>query len=301
MTIQEEIQKLKAQKNAVILAHYYTRPEVQEAADFVGDSLGLTLEAAKTSASVIVFCGVHFMAETAKMLNPGKTVLLPDIDAGCPMAEMAGAEGLKKLKARHPGAVVVTYVNSTAAVKAESDICCTSSNALKVLDSIPEDKTVIFVPDKHLGSYVAEVSGRKNIILWEGFCPVHQKMDSAKILDLKSSYPEAVFVVHPEAPKSIRDLADFVGSTEQILKYCAQSGSAQIIVGTESGILHQLQKRSPGKKFIPASDDLICPNMKKNNLLKLKAALENGEPQILLDPDLAARSALPIRRMMDLS
>lgn len=297
--LKQKILKLKEERNAVILVHVYQRGEIQEIGDFVGDSLGLCVEAAKTDADVIVFCGVHFMAESAKLLNPNKTVLLPRMDAGCPMADMATADKLRTMKEENPNAVVVTYVNSTADVKAESDICCTSSNAVKVVNSIPEDKDIIFVPDKHLGSYVAEKTGR-DIKLWPGFCPTHQRILPEYIAKLKEEHPEAYVLVHPESPKETRDTADFIGSTEQIFQECLKSDKKVFIIGTEEGILYRLKKHCPDKTFIHATKLAECKNMKKIKLEHVLASLENMTPEVDMDGPLIEKALKPLKRMMEL-
>lgn len=294
------IRDLKKQLGAVILVHYYQPKEIQDLGDFVGDSLGLCIEASKTDADTIVFCGVHFMAESAKLLNPDKLVLLPALDAGCPMADMAEAEDLKRMKEDNPGAVVVTYVNSTAAVKAESDICCTSSNAVRVVNTIPEDRDIIFVPDQNLGKYVMEQTGR-NLILWPGYCPVHhERVDADDIREKKQKHPDALVLVHPECTPEVTAVADFVGSTSQILSYAAESDSREFIIGTEQGILYPLRERNPDKEFFLASDRMICYNMKKIDLGILTKAMEEKNFPIDIDPEVAERAVRPIRKMVDL-
>lgn len=293
----EEIRALKKERNAVILAHLYQRPEVQEIADYTGDSLGLSQEAAKTDADVIVFCGVHFMAETAAILSPEKTVLLPEVKAGCPMADMVTADALRLKKAEYPDAVVVCYVNSSADVKAESDICCTSANAVKVVQSIPEDKRILFVPDRNLGHYVG-LKANRDIILWEGYCNTHDKLTAGDIKAAKKEHSEAVVLIHPECRPDVVALADQVFSTSGMIKYAEQSETQEFIIGTESGILYELQKRCPDKKFYMASNKLVCPNMKATSLDKVKWALEEMQPRIMV-PDYIRDKALgAVERMI---
>lgn len=298
----EKIKELKKRRNAIILAHNYQRGEVQDIADFTGDSLGLSQQAAKTDADVIVFCGVHFMAETAAILCQQKMVLLPDKHAGCPMAAMITAHKLVEKKKLHPGAKVVCYVNTTAAVKAESDICCTSSNAKRVVSSIPEDEEILFIPDKSLGDYVASQLGRK-IILWEGYCPTHHRILACDILRLKEKYPGAKIVVHPECTPDVIALADCVASTTGIAKYAREvnvNGEA-IIVGTENGILHRLHKENPRKKFLSVTPLAECPNMKLNTLEKVLWALEDLEFHVTIPKDIAEKALRAIQRMLELS
>ena len=291
--LKNEIRRLLAQRNAVLLAHNYMRDEVQEVADITGDSLALSMEAAKTAAEVIVFCGVHFMAESASILAPEKTVLLPRLDAGCPMADMVTEEGLRELKARHPGVPVVTYVNSSAAVKAESDICCTSANAQKVVSSLP-DKEVIFVPDRNLGQYVARFSD-KTFHFWEGFCPTHERLKAEEVARLKHEHPDALFVCHPECNPAVVALADHVCSTTGMYSFCKESGAAKFIIGTEAGILFRLKKENPHKEFILASSALICPNMKLTSLEDIVAALTTMSPVVKVPEEIR----LPAKRALD--
>lgn len=295
---QEEIRRLKKERNAVILAHYYQRPEVQDVADFIGDSLQLSQQAAATDADVIVFCGVHFMAESAAILSPDKIVLLPEERAGCPMADMVTAEALRQKKQEHPEAVVVCYVNSAADVKAESDICCTSSNAVKVVNSLPPEQPILFIPDKNLGNWVARQTGRNNIILWEGWCNTHDRLTREDILAAKEAHPEALVLVHPECRPDVVDLADGVFSTAGIINYARNSEAREFIIGTESGILHQLQKNCPDKQFYLASNKLICPNMKSTTLPKVKYALEEMEPRITVLPEIRDRALNALERML---
>ena len=293
----DELQRLKARRNAVILAHNYQRPEVQDAADFVGDSLELSRKAAQVKADVILFCGVHFMAETAAILCPGKTVLVPDEHAGCPMANMITVRELKHAKRLHPNAVVVCYVNSSAAVKAESDVCCTSANAVAVVKSIPPGKEVLFVPDKSLGSYVSKQLGRP-MILWPGYCPTHHRILADEIQRLKAAHPAAMVVVHPECTDDVIAVADYVASTTGILRYCRETNAAEFIVGTEIGIQHRLQKDSPAKEFHMLTALADCPNMKLNTIEKMIWALEDMAPEVSVDPETAARARRAIERML---
>ena len=295
----EDILQLKKERKAVILAHNYQIPEVQDIADFSGDSLGLSQEAAKTEAEIILFCGVHFMAETAAILCPGKTVLIPDLNAGCPMANMITLRQLKELKKKHPEAMIVTYINSKAEIKAESDYCCTSSNAIKVVQSIPEDKEIIFIPDKYLGSYVASQT-RRNLILWEGFCPTHRRILPEDILKRKALYPKAEVIVHPECIPEVIAMADKVLSTTGICKYAKESKSEEFIIGTEIGILHKLKKENPEKKFYPASELADCPNMKLNNLEKLLWSLQDLIYRVEVPEDIAQGAKRSIDRMLEL-
>ncbi|HUU44079.1 MAG TPA: quinolinate synthase NadA, partial [Planctomycetota bacterium] len=265
MTIEARIAELKAGRNAVILVHNYSRGDVQDVGDFVGDSLGLSREAARTRARVILFCGVHFMAETAKIISPDKLVIVPDLNAGCPMANMVTVRELRAMKQKHPDAVVVTYVNSSAAVKAESDVCCTSANAVQVVASIPADREILFVPDRNLGRWVAHETGRE-MILWDGYCPTHQRIVPDQVRRVKAQHPQALFVCHPECPWETIELADHVGSTTGILRFCAGSDAREFIIGTEIGLLHRLQQESPGKTFHMLTALADCPNMKLNTL-----------------------------------
>lgn len=290
------LQELKQQRNAVILAHYYQRDEIQDAADFVGDSFQLSQQAAATAADVIVFCGVHFMAESAAILSPTKIVLLPEPRAGCPMADMIDVDGLRAFKAQHPGAAVVSYVNTTAAVKAESDICCTSANALKVVNSL-DAKSVIFTPDRNLGRYIARYTD-KEIIVWEGYCNTHDHLTLAKLLMIKAEHPAALVVVHPECRPEISQAADFVSSTFGMIKFVRESTAEEFIIGTEGGLLHLLQKENPGKRFYLASPDLICPNMKANTLSKVVRSLETMEPQITVPEEIRLKAVRALDRML---
>ena len=295
--IKEEIRELLNKHNAVLLAHNYMRDEVQEIADITGDSLGLSIEAAKTSADVIVFCGVHFMAESAAILSPDKKVLLPRPDAGCPMADMVTAEGLEQLKARHPGVPVVTYVNSTAEVKAHSDICCTSANATKVVKSLPDQK-IIFAPDRNLGSFVAKSVPDKEFIYWDGYCPTHERMTVEAVLAKKAQYPEALFICHPECAPRITALADQACSTSGMYDYCRTSPARQFIIGTEAGILYRLRLENPDKEFILASPALFCPNMKLTSLEDVLLSLQTLTPVITVPEDIRLRARQALDRML---
>jgi quinolinate synthase len=298
-SLADMIQKLKEEKDAIILAHNYQRGEVQDIADFVGDSLQLSIEASKVLNSIIVFCGVHFMAETAKILNPDKMVLLPDSDAGCPMADMITADQLRELKEKHPGAAVICYVNSTAEVKALSDICCTSSNAIKVVESIPDGRDIIFIPDKYLGSYVQGKTGRK-MIFWNGYCPTHIRINAKQIIELKKKHLDSEVIVHPENTPEVIEIADRVESTGGMLKYMKDSDNKSFIVGTEVGIIHRLKKENPDKEFIPAFARAICPNMKLINLEKVLWSLEGEETKIEVPEAIAVKAKSAIDRMIAL-
>lgn len=293
----EEIKRLKEKRRAVILSHVYQRPEVQEVADYVGDSLGLSQQAAKTDAEVIVFCGVHFMAESAAILSPEKTVLLPEIHAGCPMADMVTAEDLRAEKQAVPGAIVVCYVNTSAEVKAESDIACTSANAVKVVDSLPPDQPVLFVPDRNLGRYVAGRTGRE-LHLWPGCCNTHDKLTREDILAAKEAHPRALVLVHPECRPEVTALADAVASTTGMLRFAGESGAGEFIVGTEAGILHQFHKQCPGKKFFLASPKLICPDMKATTLDKVHRALVALEPRVTVSAEIRQKALRSLERML---
>ena len=299
-SIIEKISELKKKHNAVILAHNYQRGEIQDVADFVGDSLGLSQQAARTDADLIVFCGVHFMAETAALLSPDKTVIMPDEHAGCPMASMITARELREKKKHYPNAKVVCYVNTTAAVKAESDICCTSSNAVKIVSSIPEDEDIIFVPDKSLGAYVSSCLGRE-MIYWEGYCPTHHRILADQIVKMKSDHPDAEVVVHPECTPDVIALADHVASTTGILNYAKSSNSKEFVIGTEIGILHRMKKENPDKIFMPVTPLSDCPNMKLNTLEKLLWSLEDIQFVVTVPEEIAIEARKAIQRMLDLS
>ncbi|MHA6481515.1 quinolinate synthase NadA [Paenibacillus sp. strain BS8-2] len=294
--LRERLIQLKKERNAIILAHYYQRDEIQEVADFRGDSFLLAQKAAQTDADVIVFCGVHFMGESAKILAPNKTVIIPDERAGCPMADMVNVDGLRRLKAQHPGATVVTYINSSAEIKAETDICCTSANAVKVVNSVEGDE-VIWVPDKNLGHYVQQNTDKK-MIIWEGYCNTHDMLTVKDVEEMKAKYPNAQFVVHPECRPEVVELGDFVGSTTAIIKYCKESDCQEFIVGTEDGTGYQLRLDSPNKTFHFASKYLVCPNMKVNNLKKLVKCLETMQPQIYVPPHVADQARKSLERML---
>ena len=296
--LQEEILALKEKRDAIILAHNYQRPEVQDIADLTGDSLELARAAAAMKGEVIVFCGVDFMAETAAILAPEKTVLLPAPDACCPMAEMVTADELRFARARHPGAAVVCYVNTTAGVKAESDICCTSANAIDVVNSLEEER-LIFVPDKNLGRYAARFT-KKEILPWEGFCLVHDRYTPANVARAKEAHPGAIVLVHPECRPEVIDLADHVASTSGIVRYVRTSPGTDFIIGTETGILHRLAKECPGKHCFPLSDKAVCVNMKKTSLTHVRDALVTGHPAITVPEEIASRARRAIERMLAL-
>ncbi len=293
----EKIISLKNKRNAVILAHNYMLPEIQDIADFTGDSLGLSKQAATTDADVIVFCGVHFMAETAKILSPEKTVLIPDFSAGCPMADMITADQLREFKKQHPGAVVVCYVNSTAEVKALSDYCCTSGNAVELVSRLPDDKPILFVPDKYLGSFVKLKTG-KNLILWPGYCPTHARIRPQHLIDMKRDNPGAVIMAHPECADAVREVADVLLSTGQMLAFAKNSEFDKFIVATEPGILHSLRKNNPKKEFIDGCE-AECFNMKKITLDKLLYSLENMVYEVTVPKDIAEKARISLDRMLE--
>jgi quinolinate synthase len=301
----EKIAALKRTLNAVILAHYYQEGEIQDIADFIGDSLDLSRRAAETKADVIVFAGVHFMAETAKILNPKKLVLLPDLDAGCSLAEGCPVEEFRAIRKRHPDHVSITYINCSAEVKAESDIICTSSNAEKIIRQIPEDKPIFFAPDRNLGRYLSKKTGR-DMLLWSGSCVVHETFSIKKILGLTLEYPDAEIIAHPECEEPILSRASFVGSTSALLRYIGQSPAARFIVATEPGIIHQMKKSAPAKEFIPAPPEENCacnncPYMKLNTLEKLYRCMLEKSPRIEMDERLRERALAPIQRMLAMS
>jgi len=301
----EEINKLKKEKNAIILAHYYQESEIQEVADYVGDSLGLSKKAAETDAEVIVFAGVHFMAETAKMLNPNKKVILPDLKAGCSLADSCPPHIFRKFKEKHPDHVVVSYINCTAELKTLTDICCTSSNAEHVINSIPANKKIIFAPDRNLGAFLQKKTGR-NMILWNGSCMVHEIFSNEKITKLQIRHPEAKFIAHPECEAHLLDKADFIGSTSQLIKFTKENDAEMFIVATETGILHQMQKESPNKIFIPAPPNNKCacndcPHMKLNTMEKLYLAMKYELPEITLPEWIIKDGIKCIDAMLDIS
>jgi quinolinate synthase len=301
-----EIDRLRREMNAVILAHYYQDPDIQDIADFIGDSLGLSQQAAATEADVIVFAGVHFMAETAKILNPDKLVLLPDLAAGCSLADGCPPAEFRAFVARHPGHKVVSYINCSAETKAMSDVICTSSNAERIVASFPADQPLIFAPDRYLGDWVRRRLGR-DLVLWPGSCEVHETFNEKKLVELKALNPEAAIAAHPECPAGVLQHADYVGSTTGILKFARETAAESIIVVTEAGILHQMQKENPGKRLIPApgADETCncneCPYMKLNTLEKLYLCMRDRRPEITVDPDLARKALVPINRMLELS
>ncbi len=296
----EGIKALREQRNAVILAHLYAVDELQEIADFTGDSLELSRKAAETEAQTIVFCGVGFMAETAKILSPDKAVLLPVMDAGCPMADMIEPEDVLALKKEYPQAVVVCYVNSSAAVKAVSDYCCTSSNSINLVRNIPE-KEIIFIPDNNLGSYVAKQVPEKKIILWKGFCPIHHRLTKKDMENVKKEHPHAPILVHPECRPEVLTKADFVGSTSHILKYARESKVKQFIIGTEMGVRYRLKKENPDKQFIMLSPRLLCPDMKKTKLEDVYQALEEMKNQIHVDEEISKKAVMALNKMLQYS
>lgn len=296
LDIVDKIKMLAKKRDAVILAHNYTRPEIQDLADFVGDSLELSRTAAKLSSKVIVFCGVYFMAETAYILSPDKTVLIPDPYAGCPMADMITGEQLRVLKKNYPNAKVVCYVNSTAEVKAESDICCTSANAVDIVNRV-DSSDIIFVPDKNLGTYVSKMTGKK-LILWQGYCPIHAMIRAEDIIRAKQEHPNAKVVVHPECSEEVISLADAVRSTSGMLRYVKETDSKEFIIGTESGILYRMKKENPGKEFFPVRRDTICVNMKKVTLEKVLDSLENNKHRVTVPEDIRLKALKSIERML---
>ncbi len=300
-----EIERLKKEKNAIILAHYYQEPDIQDVADFIGDSLGLAQQAEKTSADIIVFAGVHFMAETAKIINPNKMVLLPDLKAGCSLSDSAPPALFKLFKDKHPEHLVITYINCSAGMKALSDIICTSSNAEKIIESLPKEQKIIFAPDKNLGAWLNKKTGR-NMMLWNGACMVHEIFSLEKITKLKIRHPDAKVIAHPECEDAVLAVADYIGSTTGLLKYSQESSSNEFIVVTETGILHQMQKVSPKKTFIPAPPNNSCacndcPHMKLNTLEKLYLCMEYELPEITMDEELRIAAKKPIERMLEIS
>jgi quinolinate synthase len=300
-----EINKLKKEKNAIILAHYYQDADIQDIADYIGDSLGLSQEAAKTNADIIVFAGVHFMAETAKILSPGKKVLLPDLNAGCSLADSCPAEKFAEFKKLHPDHLVISYINCSADIKTLTDIVCTSTNAVLIVESLPKDQKIIFAPDKNLGAYINKKTGR-NMLLWNGACMVHEIFSLEEITKLKNQHPGALLLAHPECESNLLDIADYIGSTTGILNYSTRSDAKEFIVATEAGIIHQMQKANPNKSFIPAPTNNLCacndcPHMKLNTLEKLYNCLKFEQPEIVLSDELIDKAKKPILRMLDLS
>ena len=301
----EEIKKLKKEKNAILLAHYYQNDDIQDVADYIGDSLGLAQQAEQTSADIIVFAGVHFMAETAKLLNPKKKVLLPDLKAGCSLAESCPPDEFIKFREKYPDHVVISYINCTAEIKAQTDIICTSTNSLKIVESVPKDKGIIFAPDKNLGAYVMKKTGR-DMILWDGTCMVHEIFSLEKMLDLKEQNPGAEIIAHPECEAAILDVADFIGSTTGLLNYTKESPNNKFIVVTEAGIIHQMELASPNKTFIPAPPNNTCacndcPHMKLNTLEKLYLCMKYEIPEVTIPERLQEAALKPLRRMLEIS
>ena len=300
-----EINKLKKEKNAIILAHYYQDADIQDVADYIGDSLGLSQQAAKTEADIIVFAGVHFMAETAKILCPGKKVLLPDLRAGCSLADSCPADKFAEFKKQYPDHLVISYINCTAELKTLTDIVCTSTNAVQIVESLPKDQKIIFAPDKNLGAYIRKKTGR-DMVLWDGACMVHEIFSLEKIIKLKNQHPNAKLLAHPECEANLLEIADYIGSTTGILNYAGKSSATEFIVATEAGIIHQMQKANPGKTFIPAPPNNSCacndcPHMKLNTLEKLYNCLKYEQPEIILTVGLIEKAKKPIVRMLDLS
>jgi quinolinate synthase len=300
-----EIERLKKEKNAIILAHYYQEPDIQDVADYIGDSLGLAQKAQSTDADLIVFAGVHFMAETAKILNPGKKVVIPDLKAGCSLSDSCPPPLFAQFKAQHPDHLVISYINCSAGIKALSDIICTSSNAQKIVESLPKEQKIIFAPDKNLGAYINKVTGR-NMVLWDGACMVHEIFSVEKITKLKLRHPDAKIIAHPECEEPVLRLADYIGSTTQLLKYTEKDTATEYIVATETGILHQMMKSTPHKTFIPAPPNNSCacndcPHMKRNTLEKIYLCMEYEVPEITMDEELRLAAKKPIDRMLELS
>lgn len=301
----EEIEKLKREKNAVILAHYYQNPDIQDIADYIGDSLGLSQQASKSKADIILFAGVHFMAETAKILNPNTKVILPDLKAGCSLADSCPPNEFKVFREKYPDHLVVSYINCTAEIKALSDIICTSSNAEAIVNSIPADKPILFAPDKNLGRYIMQKTGRK-MVLWDGSCMVHEIFSQQRIQNLKEKNPNALVIAHPECEEPVLKLADYIGSTTALLNFAGKSTAQEFIVATETGIIHQMNKNNPGKTFIPAPPNNNCacndcPHMKLNTLEKVYLCLKNEIPELYMDENLRLKAELPMRRMLDIS
>ena len=300
-----EIEKLKKEKDAIILAHYYQIPEIQDIADYIGDSLGLAQKASETNAKIIVFAGVHFMAETAKMLNPDTKVLLPDLEAGCSLADSCPPDDFKAFKEKYSDHIVISYINTTAAIKTVTDVVCTSGNAVQIVESLPKEQKIIFAPDKNLGGYINRITGR-NMVLWNGTCEVHDVLTTEAIIKLKEKNPEAELIAHPECNAAVLELADYIGSTTGMLKYTIKSPSEKFIVATETGIIHQMQLQSPEKEFLVVPSDETCacndcPYMKLNTMEKLYLALKNEEPEITLDKETIELAKKPIERMLEIS
>lgn len=305
LDLESEIKRLKRERNAVILAHFYQEPEIQDLADVVGDSLKLAQEAKATDADVIVFCGVHFMAETAKILNPDKTVVLPDLDAGCSLSDTCPADRFRAWQDRHPGAVTISYINCSAEVKAASDLICTSSNAAKIVESVPVDRQILFGPDRNLGRYLIKETGR-DMTLWQGVCIVHETFSERKLIALQTRHPQAEIIAHPECEGPVLAMADFVGSTSALLGYAVKSPKSEFIVATEAGIIHQMEKAAPHKTFIPAPPEgncacNECPHMRLNTLEKLYVCLRDLTPELQMPESLRTAAARPIERMLELS
>ncbi len=305
MNFKKEILKLKKDKNAVILAHYYQIPEIQDIADYVGDSLGLAQKAKQANVDIIVFAGVHFMAETAKILNPGTKVLLPDLKAGCSLADSAPLSDFLAFKARYPNHKVVSYINTTAALKTVSDVICTSGNAVQIVESFPKDEKIIFAPDRNLGGYVNRITGR-NMVLWNGACEVHDILTTEAIIKMKRENSDAKLIAHPECQAAVLELADFVGSTTGLLKYARETNAQKFIVATETGILHQMRKESPQKEFliVPTNQTCLCndcPYMKLNTMEKLYVALKNEQPEIILSDEIVEKAKKPVDKMLEIS
>lgn len=305
LDLHQEIATLKATKNAVILAHFYQNPDIQDIADYIGDSLGLAQQAQKSTADIILFAGVHFMAETAKILNPSRKVLIPDLKAGCSLSDSCPPALFAQFKAKYPDHKVISYINCSADIKAMSDVICTSSNAQKIVDSFDEDQPLIFAPDKNLGAYINQQTNR-NMILWNGACMVHEIFSEQKIMKLKTSHPHALVIAHPECEQPVLKLADFIGSTTQLLDFTRKSDKNEFIVVTETGIIHQMLESSPDKSFIPAPPENSCacndcPHMKLNTLEKIYLALKYEQPELLMETDLIKKALIPLQRMLDLS
>ncbi|PLW97585.1 MAG: quinolinate synthase [Marinilabiliales bacterium] len=305
MDLVKEIEKLKKQKDAIILAHYYQVPEIQDIADYIGDSLGLAQKASEAKAKIIVFAGVHFMAETAKMLNFQTKVVLPDLEAGCSLADSCPLDDFIAFKEKYPDHIVISYINTTAAIKTVTDVVCTSGNAVQIVESFPKDQKIIFAPDKNLGGYINRITGR-NMVLWDGTCEVHDILSTESIFQMKEENPDAELIAHPECNAPVLELADYIGSTTGMLKYTASSPSKKFIVATETGIIHQMQLQSPGKEFLVVPSDKTCscndcPYMKLNTMEKLYLALKNEQPEIILDEKTIEMARKPIERMLEIS